>query len=314
MKVSVVVPTCKNAPILTRCLSSVFDQAFKDYETIVVDCEYDEKVHEFCNSRTHVTYTVQEGKGLNDARNKGLQVSEGEIVLLIDDDTVLPQSFLRDVYSVFQKNIDAAGFRDIPLPDNTYQSKCNRYVENFSRKFLVKSEFAKIKGAAMAFRKKWDIKFDSQRKYYDADDTEFVYRFYKEGAQLQYFTYPYLYHEARSLKSVLHISVSMKAIQNLDVPGLLRPHNIVQTFLVLLFGVFFIFCDMKLVLLVLGGLTIFFLSSIISFTEAGSLYYSFGIFLHVFLNLLYTPLMLLLYMIFKVKKYITNITDTVEGA
>lgn len=302
---SVVVPTCNNDNLIT-CLQSLVTQQFPDYEVIVVDCVHHELIHTFCTSTSSI-YTVQNGEGLNDARNKGMSLSKSDIVLFLDDDTYIPQTFLKDVYTIFQQNpdLDVAGFLDKPLETNTYLGKSGRYVENFSRKYLV-TPVAKIKGAALAV-KKCDIVFDAKRKYYDADDTEFLYKMSLHKKTLQYFTYPYIYHNARSLWSFLRVAVSMKNVYNLEVPGYLRFHNIVQTGLVLIAGISFL-CGVWLPLL-LGGLATFFLSLLISFTESHSLYYSPGIELHILLNSVYMPVILIVYTLFKVKqrlRYIYN--------
>jgi glycosyltransferase involved in cell wall biosynthesis len=304
MTISVVIPTCRNESSLQKCVSSVVDQkGFTDYEIIVVDCVHNEKTQKFCSQvKPPGTYTVQEGEGLNNARNKGLTLSKGDIILLLDDDTRLPQSFLCDVATVFRDNphIDCSGFLDLPLPENPYSNKCSRYVENFSRKYLVRGQFAKIKGAAMAMRKT-DLTFDPQRKYYDADDTEFVYRLARSGAKLAYFTYPYVFHNAPSLLSVVKMSTTVKAVQNLAVPGLLHFHNVIQVLVVVLACVFFIVSDARLFLAALGGLFIFSLSLLISFTETQSGYYTCGIVVHILLSFVYQPLILLVYTVVKVR-------------
>ena len=300
---SVVVPTCNNDS-LTICIQSLLIQQFTDYEIIVVDCAYHEPVHTFCTTTSSI-YAVQQGEGLNDARNKGMSLSKSNIVLFLDDDTYIPKNFLKDVLCIFQQNpdLDVAGFLDKPFTTNTYTGKAGRYVENFSRKYFVKPVY-KIKGAALAV-KKCGILFDAKRKYYDADDTEFVYRMSLNQKKIQYFTHPYLYHDARSLWSFLRVAISMKSVYNLEVPGYLQVHNIVQTGLVFFFGITFL-CGVHLPLL-LGGLAAFFLSFLIAVTESHSVYYGPGILLHILLNAVYKPAILIVYTLFKVKQKIYTV-------
>lgn len=87
-KVSVIIPTYNRNTFIQEALNSVRAQSFMDYEVIVVDDgstdstgemlqnTYDEKVH----------YMWQENQGESVARNKGIELANGEYIAFLDSD------------------------------------------------------------------------------------------------------------------------------------------------------------------------------------------------------------------------------------
>lgn len=87
---SVIIPTHKRAPLLTRALASIAQQtSASQYEVIVIsDCQ-DDATDQVCRKwlRTCDTFVRRSGKpGPSESRNIGLQLAKGEIVMFLDDD------------------------------------------------------------------------------------------------------------------------------------------------------------------------------------------------------------------------------------
>lgn len=75
-KISVIVPVYKAEPYLRRCLNSILEQTFDDFELILVDDGSDDNCPALCdeyaakNKRVHVIH--QEKRGVSAARNTGI--------------------------------------------------------------------------------------------------------------------------------------------------------------------------------------------------------------------------------------------------
>ena len=83
MKVSVVVPVYNVEPYLDRCLNSLLNQSFEDFEVIIVNDGSPDKsaliIEKYVelNSKIFKSFTKKNG-GLSDARNYGLKHVKGK--------------------------------------------------------------------------------------------------------------------------------------------------------------------------------------------------------------------------------------------
>ncbi|WP_454879145.1 glycosyltransferase family 2 protein [Sphingobacterium detergens] len=87
-----VITVCLNAgATIKRCLDSVANQSFRDFEHIVVDGMSKDDTLDIVKSYSHVKWVCEKDSGIYDAMNKGVGLSNGEyIVFLNSDDEFLP--------------------------------------------------------------------------------------------------------------------------------------------------------------------------------------------------------------------------------
>ncbi len=98
-KVSVVIPSYNLGRYLPETLSSVAAQTFTDWECLVVDnASTDgsmEVVTDFCaRDSRFVPVVFPENRGVAAARNRGLELAEGEYVLLLDADDLITPGYM----------------------------------------------------------------------------------------------------------------------------------------------------------------------------------------------------------------------------
>lgn len=105
--ISVIVPVYNVERYLRRCVDSILDQTYSDYEVLLIDdgstdgspiiCdEYAEKypnIFSFHKSNT----------GLSDVRNIGVKKSKGEFVTFIDSDDMVSPDYLYELYALIKK-------------------------------------------------------------------------------------------------------------------------------------------------------------------------------------------------------------------
>jgi len=102
MFVSVVIPTYNRLAILEKCLIALEDQKIfseiNEYEILVVDDGSDDATCSFLESKSdffpHVRLIRQDHAGPGAARNKGVVESIGDVIVFIDSDLVVTDSFL----------------------------------------------------------------------------------------------------------------------------------------------------------------------------------------------------------------------------
>lgn len=98
MKLSVIIPVYQVEKTLRPCVDSVLQQAFKDYEIILVDDGSPDNCPQICNELAkedpRIKVIHKENGGLSSARNAGLDVAKGDYVLFIDSDDFIWQDTL----------------------------------------------------------------------------------------------------------------------------------------------------------------------------------------------------------------------------
>ena len=97
-KVSIVLPVYNVEKYLARCLDSILNQTFENFEVICVNdgspdnsLEILEKYKKIDN---RIKIISQENKGLSGARNTGIKHSNGEYIAFIDSDDVIHPQYL----------------------------------------------------------------------------------------------------------------------------------------------------------------------------------------------------------------------------
>ena len=93
MKISVIIPTYNRKHTLQRAIDSVLAQKFKPFEIIIVDDGSKDGTKEWLlQNYPSVQYIHQPNNGVSSARNKGIQISQGSWIALLDsDDEWMPE-------------------------------------------------------------------------------------------------------------------------------------------------------------------------------------------------------------------------------
>ena len=87
MKVSVVIPTYNRINLLERAVNSVIRQTKNAFEIIVVDDGSDDNSSEMVKQKFGSVILVrQENCGVSAARNRGIEISKGDWIALLDSD------------------------------------------------------------------------------------------------------------------------------------------------------------------------------------------------------------------------------------
>ncbi|MDO9442035.1 MAG: glycosyltransferase [Beijerinckiaceae bacterium] len=110
MRFSLIVATLGRAE-LDRCFASLVDQAFRDFEVIVVDqgpADLVKSIVANYSDKFPIQHLRSE-KGLSKARNVGIAVARGEIFAFPDDDAWYSPDLLANVDAAFSSDRDIMG-------------------------------------------------------------------------------------------------------------------------------------------------------------------------------------------------------------
>lgn len=107
-EISIVVPVYNTGKYkLVRCLESIREQTFEDYEVLLIDDGSSDKsgelCEEFCKSDSRFRVFHQHNSGVSAARNKGICESKGTYLCFIDSDDYVKSEYLELLYTSIKK-------------------------------------------------------------------------------------------------------------------------------------------------------------------------------------------------------------------
>jgi glycosyltransferase involved in cell wall biosynthesis len=205
-KVSVIIPTRNEEQVIHECLSSVFGQSLKPYQVIIVDGHsVDNTLKEARRFPVEILFE-SEPTSLPNARNIGIKNASGDLLLIMDADTVLKRDCLEEAVKCFQ---DPKVLAVIP----TLEIKTHTRLERTQEKWLRGTSNPLRMGIGIFtfvefFRKEVfaNIMFDPDLGY--GEDDDFQQRFkqvYKKSGKIIFAPackisvhYPHTFKELRS--------------------------------------------------------------------------------------------------------------------
>ena len=111
-QISIIIP-CYNVEgrIINRCLNSILDQPYQDYEVLLVDDgsskEAGEMLEKCISMDARIKLYHQENGGASSARNSGISYSTGEYIAFVDaDDTITGRYLTEAIYIAQKENAD----------------------------------------------------------------------------------------------------------------------------------------------------------------------------------------------------------------
>ena len=120
MKLSVIVPVYNGEKYITRCLESICQQKFEDFEIILINDGSTNKTHEVIRAfidltqEARIRYFVQRNKGLPQTRKRGVELANAPYIGFVDADDWVEANFFYELIEQTEKNVDmvCAGFSE----------------------------------------------------------------------------------------------------------------------------------------------------------------------------------------------------------
>lgn len=139
-KISVVVPIYNAEKFIDRCMASIYEQTFTDYEIILVNDGSTDNSLEMCRAYAEkderITVIDKKNGGAGSARNAGMLKAKGEYIAFPDVDDWFERNMYKDLYTLAKENDYDMVFSGVNYysPDIKYQSSihCEK-VEFLSR-------------------------------------------------------------------------------------------------------------------------------------------------------------------------------------
>ena len=176
LRVSVIIPSYNRASYLPLALDSVFSQTYPVAEIIIIDDGSTDNTREVIRCYgSQISFYQQLHGGVSAARNKGLELAQGEIISWCDADDVWESSFLERTVSLLQneRQLDGvyAGVVHIDSKGNRLSQE-NRVVVPPDQLYAALADDCFIQTTGFLMRKRcfdqvggFDIHFDICEDY-----------------------------------------------------------------------------------------------------------------------------------------------------
>ena len=147
IKFSIIIPVYNVSKYLDKCISSVLEQTYNDYEVILVnDGSLDDSgkiCDQYAKTNKKIKVFHKENGGLSSARNYGLKYAIGEYIIFLDsDDFWGKKEFLEDVDKII-KNKDLIIFNSFKYFEEN--KICSKSRFEYDEKFYELNNDEKIK-------------------------------------------------------------------------------------------------------------------------------------------------------------------------
>ena len=111
-KVSIQIVTWNSLRYIFDCLESLMKQDFRDFSVLVIDNGSDDGTVEFIRANYPTVSILQNFKNLGFAKanNQGIQLAQGEYVLVMNPDVILTHDFLQNLILFADQHPEAGSF------------------------------------------------------------------------------------------------------------------------------------------------------------------------------------------------------------
>lgn len=214
MRFSIIVPVYNVEKYVKKCLESIVNQTYRDYEVIIVnDGSTDGSiriVNQFIEEDPNrIRLINQQNKGLGGARNTGLENALGEYIVYLDSDDFISENMLGIINQYISNNqYDMIIFNSFKADEqgniitkfNMCRGKCGELSISEDHQLLLIPPAAWNKIYRRDFLQEQDIQYPENTYYEDGAVTRYLLL----NSKSTYYCEDYLYYYVQRDSSIIH--------------------------------------------------------------------------------------------------------------
>lgn len=132
--ISVIVPMYNAAQFIKKCINSILNQTYKNFELLIINDGSTDNSLEICNKfkDKRIKIIDQKNAGCEYARLAGIKHSKGEFICFIDSDDWVDKYYLQELIEYALKyNVDIVCINNYRVIDKygliKFKEKCNNF-------------------------------------------------------------------------------------------------------------------------------------------------------------------------------------------
>ena len=277
MKFSIIVPVFNRPDEVDELLESLSNQTQQDFEVIIVEDGSVNPCKDVCDKYADILalhYYVKENSGPGQSRNYGAERANGDWIIILDSDVVLPEGYLAAIDRNLEK-VQCFGGPDAAHPSFTPVQKAISYsMTSFFTTGGIRGGKAKLdkfypRSFNMGIRRDVYLQLGGFSKMRFGEDIDFSYRIVEAGYKPRLFPEAWIWHKRRTDFRKFFRQVYNSGIARINLmkrhPGTLKLVHLLPTVFTLgVIGclILSVFCILALLPLLLYSGIIFIDSSI----------------------------------------------------
>ena len=215
MKYSIIVPVYNRPDEVDELLESLCSQTLKDFEVVIVEDGSQKPCKDVCDKYADILdlhYYYKENSGPGQSRNYGVERAQGEYVIILDSDVVVPADYLASVDAQLHSSFliphsslcIAWGGPDAAHPSFTPVQKAISYsMTSFFTTGGIRGGKAKLdkfypRSFNMGIRRDVYQQLGGFSKMRFGEDIDFSYRIVEAGYQPRLFPDAWVWHKRRT--------------------------------------------------------------------------------------------------------------------
>jgi glycosyltransferase len=181
--ISIIIPVYNSEKTLNRCVNSILNQTFMDWELLLVDDGSTDKSGKICDQYALKDFRIQvfhkKNGGVSSARNTGLDYAIGSWITFVDSDDFIDATFLDTLIRLQSSDLCISGIQfinneTILLPPEEYIKIENvAELDNLLNKLYFTAPWGKVYKNEII--QKNNIRFNINLKI--GEDTDFVLKY-----------------------------------------------------------------------------------------------------------------------------------------
>lgn len=109
IKISTIIPAYNCERYIEKCINSIYNQTYKNFETIIVDDFSQDSTYEICKKLQKKFNNIkiiklEKNMGVSDARNTGIKHAIGDYIHFIDSDDTIQENMYEEFASILQEH------------------------------------------------------------------------------------------------------------------------------------------------------------------------------------------------------------------
>ena len=208
MKYSIIVHVFNRPDEVEELLESLTTQTSKDFEVVVVEDGSSVPCKEICSrykDRLDISYYEKPNSGPGQSRNYGVERAQGEYVIILDSDVVLPDDYIKAIDDeLTREHADAFGGPDKAHPSFTDTQKAISYsMTSFFTTGGIRGGKKKLdkfypRSFNMGINRETYTALGGFSKMRFGEDIDFSIRIFKAGCRCRLFPEAWVWHKRRT--------------------------------------------------------------------------------------------------------------------
>jgi GT2 family glycosyltransferase len=223
--VSIIIVNYNGKRLLERCLSSVINTRYPNYEILVVDNSSSDGSSDLVNEKFPNCRVIQleNNMGFAIANNVGANAAKGKYAVFLNNDTVVTSDWLDDLVTVLERNSDIAIAQSMLILPSGEVDSAGDFATEFGRTYSSKKfgfdvprEILSARGAAMMIKRDFFLQvggFDEDY-FISFEDVELGWRTWILGFRVVMVPSSIVYHDAGSTMSKMSAMMTFNGLKN----------------------------------------------------------------------------------------------------